>query len=287
MLSRRMACAKPRPTYSVSPSVSAVNEGSTVSFAVSTTNVPNGTVLYWTNAGTSSAADFSGGQNSGSVTINSGTAAISRTLANDTLTEGTETIIIQIRTGSLSGTVVATSATVTINDTSVTAPQFSWTGSFVLNNSAMQNINCTTYGAQSGYTVVNSAGNFSSAYSDFTFTVAVPNTTIRYPGCLGIGIVNTLTALYTLGVERADYTAYPGPLYRTMVNYSYGGWPVGAAFRLQVQKTGSLITFRFLNTGNGIVCADTTTLTAGVAYKIALYYARTDGIADSETLTIL
>lgn len=110
------------PTYSVSPSTTSVNEGSSVTWTVTTTNVANGTTLYWTNSGTAVAGDFTQGVNSGSFTINSSTGSFSLTMASDTNTEGTETIIAQIRTGSTSGTIVATSATVSINDTSTSVP---------------------------------------------------------------------------------------------------------------------------------------------------------------------
>jgi hypothetical protein len=35
------------PTYSVSPSTASVNEGSSVTFTVTTANVPDATTLYW------------------------------------------------------------------------------------------------------------------------------------------------------------------------------------------------------------------------------------------------
>jgi len=111
------------PTYSVSPSTSSVNEGSAVTFTVTTTDVPNGTTLYWstnTVSGTVNASDFSDAATSGSFTITSGSGTVVRTLANDTTTEGSESFQLQIRTGSTSGTIVATSSTVTINDTSLT-----------------------------------------------------------------------------------------------------------------------------------------------------------------------
>jgi hypothetical protein len=65
-------------------------------------------------------------------------------LVNDSSTEGSESFQLQIRTGSISGTVVATSNTVTIDDTSrdtggAPAPsdanfkgQFILTGNFTL-----------------------------------------------------------------------------------------------------------------------------------------------------------
>lgn len=110
------------PTYSVSPSATSANEGSSVTWTVTTTNVASGTTLYWSNSGTTTAADFSQAVNSGSFTIDAnGSGSFSLTLNNDLTTEGSESIIIQIRTGSVSGTVVATALTVTISDTS-TAP---------------------------------------------------------------------------------------------------------------------------------------------------------------------
>jgi len=110
------------PTYSVSPSPTTVNEGSAVTFTVTTTDVPDSTTLYWTAeqvSGTINSSDFSGGATSGSFTITSNSGSIVRTLANDLTTEGSEVFRLQIRTGSTSGTVVATSANVTVNDTSV------------------------------------------------------------------------------------------------------------------------------------------------------------------------
>ena len=115
------------PTYSVSPSASSLNEGSSVTFTVTTTNVPNGTTLYWstnTVSGTVNASDFSDTANSGTVTINSNSGTIVRTLSNDVTTEGTEIFQLQIRTGSTSGEIVATSSNITINDTSL-APTYS------------------------------------------------------------------------------------------------------------------------------------------------------------------
>lgn len=110
------------PTYSVSASTTSVNEGSSVTFTVTTTNVDNGTTLYWstnTVSGTINTSDFSDSATTGSVTITNGSGTITRTLANDTTTEGSESFQLQIRTGSTSGTIVATSQTVTIGDTSL------------------------------------------------------------------------------------------------------------------------------------------------------------------------
>jgi hypothetical protein len=111
-------------SYSITPNATSVNEGSSVTFTVSTTGIANGTTLFWTTAaGTVNASDFTDSVVSGSFTINNNTATITRTLTNDATTEGAESFQLQLRTGSTSGTVVATSSTVTINDTS--APTYS------------------------------------------------------------------------------------------------------------------------------------------------------------------
>ena len=104
------------PAYAIDPSVSSVNEGEAVVFNVTTTNVADGTLLYWTNSGTTLAEDFSDNANSGSVNVNSGTAAITRTLLLDAIASETETVILQLRTESVSGTIVATSGTVSVID---------------------------------------------------------------------------------------------------------------------------------------------------------------------------
>jgi hypothetical protein len=110
------------PSYFVTPSVTSVNEGSIVTFVVNTTNVADATDLYWTLGGVSGTVtsnDFTTSI-SGTLTINSDTGNTNVTIKEDLETEGSETFVLQIRTGSTSGPVVATSSNVTINDTSLT-----------------------------------------------------------------------------------------------------------------------------------------------------------------------
>lgn len=118
---RRVSLSAPS-TYSISPSTTSVNEGSSVTFTVNTTNVADSTTLYWTLStisGTINTSDFSGGATSGSFTITTNTGSVTLTLSNDSATEGSESFQFQVRTDSTSGTVVATSSTITINDTSI------------------------------------------------------------------------------------------------------------------------------------------------------------------------
>jgi hypothetical protein len=105
--------------YFINSSTANVNEGSIVTFTVTTTD-PDGT-FYWTNGGTTDAFDFEGNVNSGSFVVTSGTGSVVLTLKEDLLTEGEETIIFQLRSGSIGGSIVTSSPVVTVNDTSTTS----------------------------------------------------------------------------------------------------------------------------------------------------------------------
>lgn len=109
--------------YSVSPNVSSANEGGSVTYTVTTTNVANGTTLYWTLAtGTNFCigSDFTDFSDNGSFTINSNSGSFTLYLRSDLTTETTETLRVQIRVNSTGGTVVATASDVTVFDTSIT-----------------------------------------------------------------------------------------------------------------------------------------------------------------------
>lgn len=114
------------PTYAIAETATSVDEGDAVTFTVTTTNVPDGTTLYWTTDGTAVAADFTDDADSGSFTVTSGSGSIVRTVKSDLSTEGSETFTLSVRIDSISGDVVATSGTITINDTSISV-QYTWT----------------------------------------------------------------------------------------------------------------------------------------------------------------
>ena len=79
---------------SVTPTVTTVQQGVPVTFNISTSYVPEGTTLYWSNIGTSTSSMFSDGVNNGSVVISGGSATIVRTLNIDI--PNNVTIIIQL-----------------------------------------------------------------------------------------------------------------------------------------------------------------------------------------------
>ena len=100
------------PTYALSRSSSSSNEGSTVTYTLNTTNVSEGTLVSYVVTGITE-ADLSSGSLTGDFTVGvDGTSTVSFTIANDVLTEGTETMTLSSGGQSLN---------VTINDTSITA----------------------------------------------------------------------------------------------------------------------------------------------------------------------
>jgi alpha-tubulin suppressor-like RCC1 family protein len=121
-------------TFAITSNVASVNEGDTVLYTVSTTQVANGTTLYWTNSGTTVAGDFLDSANSGSFVITNGTGTVTRTLTNDFSTEGVETIVLQVREGSISGTIVATANSVNVADTSTPPLPTTWTNTSITNS---------------------------------------------------------------------------------------------------------------------------------------------------------
>ena len=103
------------PSYNVTPSVSTVAEGDSVTFTINTTNVGDGTQLYWREEGSASSSDWIGG-GSGNFLVNNNVGIVTITTRLDWNNE-TENIILSIRTGSTSGTITTTSSAVTITDT--------------------------------------------------------------------------------------------------------------------------------------------------------------------------
>jgi hypothetical protein len=108
------------PAYTVTPSVTSVNEGSSVIFNVTAANVANGTTLYYTVSGGIAAADFTDNTLSGSFVVNNQAGAFTKTLKNDLTTEGAETFDVQVRTTGIGGNTVAYCGPITVNDTSIT-----------------------------------------------------------------------------------------------------------------------------------------------------------------------
>lgn len=115
------------PVYNISTVTNSVNEGSSIIFNIDTKNVRPGTNLYYTIesvSGTVNSSDFNTPFD-GSITIDDdGLSTLTVTLQNDLVIEESESFLVRLRTESVSGPIVATSNTITINDTTSTLPTY-------------------------------------------------------------------------------------------------------------------------------------------------------------------
>lgn len=166
----------PAVTFTTAPT-SIDETGTAITYSVSTTNFPSGT-LYWDIAhGTTSAADFSAVSGSFTVTASAGSFTI--TPLADATTEGNETFTINVRTTSNAGTIRATTATITLNDTSLTpAAAFSTAPSTITESGTANTYSVTTTNYPSGtlYWTINhittAAADFSAVSGSFTITAS-------------------------------------------------------------------------------------------------------------------
>lgn len=100
-------------SYSIGSIPSSIDEGNPGTIDVTTVGVEDNTILYWTIE--TNPGDFI--ESSGSFTITSNAGSFTVTPTVDYVPESGETFTIAIRTDSISGSIVATSDTITINDT--------------------------------------------------------------------------------------------------------------------------------------------------------------------------
>jgi hypothetical protein len=103
-------------TYSITPSSTSVNEDATLIFTVNTTNIEWGTSINYSISGITS-ADISDGKLSGTTTIFqnglNGLATVVINIAADKLTEGNETLILNVGSATASAVINDTSGTAT------------------------------------------------------------------------------------------------------------------------------------------------------------------------------
>jgi len=110
------------PVFTVAPTTFEEPESST--FSVQNIG-PDGTYFWTILNGTTTNADFSAASGSFIVSgstggVDNGVGGFGVTVLQDRVTEGSQTFQVQVRSGSTSGTVILTSPTVTITDTSLT-----------------------------------------------------------------------------------------------------------------------------------------------------------------------
>ena len=231
-------------TPTITPAADSVNEGSSLSFAV--TNLgPNGT-YYWTiNHVTTANADFSAVNGSFSLTgggaQDNGTGSFSLTTVADRTTEGAETFTVSVRSGSISGTVIVTSGSITVNDISLT-PAFTVTpasidegatGSFTVNNlgaagtyyytinhvttanadfsSVSGSFNTATLNGNGTFTITTIADTTTEGAQTFTVSVrsgSISGTILVTSGSVTVNDTSLTASGDTAGLYRTTYTGY-------------------------------------------------------------------------------
>lgn len=100
--------------YLVSTSVYSLARGGSVTFTANTTNVPDNSIVYWKNEGSTNASDFTLNANEGTLIVSNNTASLSLTVVNNVRVEEEETIKIVLRVDSQTGYIVGSSPTVLI-----------------------------------------------------------------------------------------------------------------------------------------------------------------------------
>lgn len=181
--------------------------------------------------------DFSPSGLAGNVTVTSRAAAFSRQVVQDSITEGTERFRAHLRTGSISGNIVASTGIITIADTSQeAAPSYGLSASSAtINEGQTVTITLTTINVASGtpipYTItgVSSAdisnasltGNFTvtgngTATMNITLTAAADATT---EGNETLTVtLNGITPAVSTSVTIVDTSVTPGPTYALSAN---------------------------------------------------------------------
>ena len=145
-------------TYTITPAAASIDEGSALTINVGGRNIPADTYYYTINHITSVSGDFSASSGSFSIAGNAGSFTVTPTA--DVTTEGAETFTVSIRSGSIGGTILATSSSITINDTSTTpVALYAFTSHTFTNASKQGRFGPTTAESVSAYSATSWASN--------------------------------------------------------------------------------------------------------------------------------
>jgi hypothetical protein len=180
------------PVFTVTPA--SINEGSAGSFTVANVGV-DGTYFFTVLNGTTDNADFTATSGSFTTSALNGSGSFNITTVNDFVTEGAQTFQVQVREGSIGGTVLVTSASVTVNDTSTTVTASGSPTSF--NEGSSTTITASATGFPNGtyfYTILNGT----TTNADFTATSG------SFTVSNGTSGAFTITAASLDGIEGAE-----------------------------------------------------------------------------------
>jgi hypothetical protein len=146
-----------------------MNEGATGNLNIMTGLVNSGDTLYWTILhGSTSAADFVA--ESGSFVVTNDRGAFTVQTVADLTTEGTQSFQIELRSGSISGTVLATSTSIPVLDTSYFATASLSGFSNTIPEGSSTTVTVNTTGVPDGATLYWTINHGNSTPADFTAT---------------------------------------------------------------------------------------------------------------------
>jgi hypothetical protein len=179
-------------TYTLTPSANSVNEGSSVTFTISGTKIPDGTYYWNTDTGD---LDYFAGE----VVVTSNSGSFSVTPTTDLTTEGSETFTATLRSGSVEGTILATSTAVTITDTSLT-PSITITNVSIDYYTKVATVDFTSTVSQSDFASVVFEWFGGGAFDGpFNLTVNPGSNTYTSPAINITGSGNNLTTEISIG----------------------------------------------------------------------------------------
>ncbi len=205
-------------TYSFSRNISIANEGATITYNATTTNVANGTTLYWRNLGSTTSSDFTSSINQGSFTINNNTGSFTLTLKNDQLTEGEETVYVFFYSDSGYATMIGYTGQTTVNDTSTTPVSYPAAGTLLSQY-------CGT-----GANIYTRYGNYADGSGGSYVQVIETNSSY-------CGYVAPATAPLVTSVVATNSVYYPGEVVEAIINFS---GPITANTYLNVRLTAGV-----------------------------------------------
>ena len=264
-------------TYSLASVSSSINEGSTATFTLTTTNVATGTSVPYTISGVS-AADVSGSVLSGTAFVNSsGLATISIFLLNDSLTEGSENLVVSAGGSSTSVLINDTSIAATIPATfSVSGPSNVVEGNvanFSISMSGNITVAKTIYFSTLAGTASRAAGDY-SLISDYAVTFS--------PGGLTTQSVAVQTTSDSI-VEGTEY--FQGVIYAAIGNFDNANYLSTSNAVSLTDKASVVQTFSLASSNTTVsegaaatFILTTSNVAAGTSIEYFLYGATTSDV---------
>jgi len=218
------------PTFTLSSSAGTVNEGASVNFTLTTTGIPNGTVIPYTLSGTNvTTADSANNILTGNFVISNGSGTVSFNASADVTLEGTE--IIQM-------TAAGQTANVTINDTSFPSDaQFPYTV-LLLNGDGTNNAQNNTFldSSTNNLTITRNGNATQGAFSPYA------NNWSWYFDGSGDYLVSSGRADIATGEFTIEAWVYPTVLNTANQIITNSNWNIGqnSGYQFYIKSTGVL-----------------------------------------------